>query len=82
MARTDSERLEILKTTRDSIDDALAASASDVAVISYTTSDGRSVTRSRVQAQQELDSIEKRIQKLELRENGPAINRTVLRRRP
>jgi hypothetical protein len=82
MARSDSQRLEILKTTRDSIDDALAASASDVAVISYTTSDGRMVTRSRIQAQQELDSIEKRIQKLELRESGPAVNLTIFRRRP
>lgn len=82
MARTDSERLTILKSTRDSLEDALFDSTGDALVVSYTTQDGRSVERSREQVQREIDSLDKRIAKLELNTNGPATNRLQLRRRP
>lgn len=81
MPRSDTQRLELLKRTRDRIDDALLNSATNADVVSYTAPDGCSVTRSRIQARQELNAIEQRIQKLELRENGSASNRAVLRRR-
>lgn len=82
MARTDSERLAILKSTRDSLEDALFNSTSDALVVSYTTKDGRSVERSREQVQREIDSLDKRIAKIESNVNGPATNRLQLRRRP
>ena len=72
MPRSDTQRLDLLKRTRDRIDDALFDSATAADVVSYTCQDGRTVSRSRIQAQGDLDAIEKRIQKLELRQNGSA----------
>ena len=81
MARSNEQRLTLLQDTRDRIEDALYRTASTADVISYTTPEGRKVDRNRKQAQSELDDIERRIQKLELRQNGAASNRAVLRRR-
>lgn len=80
MPRSHSERLELLKSTRDCLDDALAASAADATVVSYTTQDGRSTTRSRIQVIEELNALEKKIAKLELNVNGPAANYASKRR--
>lgn len=81
--RSDAERLDILKQTRDAVDDALLASADNADVISYMTPVGnRSVQRNRLRAIEEQADREKSIQQLEMRVNGAASNRLVLRRRP
>lgn len=79
MARSTSQRIELLENTRDAIEDALYASGSSADVISYSIA-GRSVTRSRLQAQQELTELENRISRLKMQSSGPAVNHAVLRR--
>ena len=82
MALSDSETLELLRGDVDTLRATLRASSGTADVVSYTTDSGRNVTRSRKSVLDEIKSINKDIRELELRENGPAINRTVLRRRP
>jgi uncharacterized coiled-coil DUF342 family protein len=68
MPKTDSQRLDELKAQRDELESQL----SDIRVTSYTTADGRSVTRD--SAQKTLGYLKQEIRKLELRVNGPAVN--------
>lgn len=79
MARSVTQRIAVLEDMRDAIEDALAASASSSDVISYSVA-GRTVTRNRIQAHQELTELENRIGRLQMQVNGPAVNKAVLRR--
>lgn len=79
MARSDEERLTHLELIRDAIDDALFASASTADVVSYSI-EGRSVSRSRMDAINTLNDINKQIAQLKLAVHGRARNLLWLRR--
>ncbi|TWT57245.1 hypothetical protein KOR42_06030 [Thalassoglobus neptunius] len=79
MPRSNSERLTLLLTTRDAIDDALAASSSSADVVRYRIGD-REVQRSRSEALLELERLEDQIADLQLRIHGRMRNNVNLRR--